>query len=159
MVLRERIESYGLSKAEFPGLSSAQLGEVGSATECLAQVVGERADVGSRRNFGDEAGAISRYALDFEAMDDDFDRLHLYWFVFARKFVGRDAVDFLRRVDGRQLQNASGEGGQLAMDLTQARLGAGNRPNGFSFSVVGVGRETETYFPFIDFRSIVKELR
>lgn len=130
MIIGEAFESRGLGKCELPCPGTPQLREVGSAAEGLAEVVSERANIGSGRNFGDEAGAIAKHSMNFEATNLDFDGLHLYRLVFAGAFVGSDSINLLRRVDWRKLQDASGKGREMAMDVGQGWLGAGDGADG-----------------------------
>ena len=139
MKLLQLFERNGSRESEFPGARTTQLREVGSAAEGLAKVVGERADVGSGGNFGNEAGAISPDALDFKTKNFNLDGFQLDWFVLAGEFVGGDTVDFLGRVGGRGLQDASGEGRQMALNVSEGGMGAGDWADGLTLGIIGIG--------------------
>jgi hypothetical protein len=130
-----------------------------SASESLPEIVRERADVGSGRDFGDESGTVTDDALDLEATDFHFHGFEFDRFIPAGEFVGGDTVHLLSGVRRRDLQDVSGEGGQMLLDLGESRRGALDGANGLSLGVVRVCGKPETHFSFIHFGGIVKKLR
>ena len=93
----------GLGDFEFGYGGAAQRFEMRAGADTLAHFVGDRAQVGSRGHPSAEVGAVAFNSGDDEFFDFDLNRLQHYIFLFARQFVGRDAVDFLGRERWRHL--------------------------------------------------------
>jgi hypothetical protein len=80
-------------------------------------------------------------------MNFDFDRFHLDRFIFAGQFVGGNAIDLFGGVDGWQLENASVESSELAVDIRKGGIGAGNRPDRLSLGIVCVRGKAKSISP------------
>ena len=66
---------------------------MGAALQCLAHFVGDRAHVSAGGYAGAEMGAVGLDGEDFEFFNLDLHRLEDDFFLFAGKFVGRDALN------------------------------------------------------------------
>jgi hypothetical protein len=90
------VEGVGLGEVEFGDGGAAEGFEVGSGAEELAHFVGDGAHVRSGGDAGAEVGTVVVEGEDYEFFDLDLYWLEGYFLLFAREFVGGDAVDFFR---------------------------------------------------------------
>jgi len=88
-------DGAGLADFEFGDRGAAEGFEMGSAAEAQADLVGDRAHVGSGGDAGAEVGAVGFERGDEEFFNLDLNRLQDYLFLFSGQLVGGDPVDFL----------------------------------------------------------------
>ena len=117
---------------------------MGSAAEKLAQVVGDRAHVGSGGDAGAETGAVGLYRQNLEFLDLDLHGLQNNLFMFARQLIGRHAFNLLGGEGRRDLFDHPTELGGVGFELFPAEiLRIGARWVGSPSAVVGVSGESE----------------
>src|ERR1700751_5968577 len=132
---------------------------MGSAAEKLAEVVGDRAHVGSGGDPGAETGAVGLDRENRKFFDFDVPGLQNNFFMFARQLVGRHAFNLLGREGRRDLFDPSAEVGGLGFELFPAQIYGFGLAGGLAFGVVGVGGESEADDAFVGFFRRDVELR
>ena len=93
-------DGEGVGEVEGAGESSAERGEMGTATGKLAELVGDRADVTSGRDGHGECGGVAVEGGELEVVDGDAGRFDGDFGPGAGEPVGGGAVDFLGGEDG-----------------------------------------------------------
>jgi hypothetical protein len=147
----ELVEREGLFDGEGPGDEAPELGEVGTAAEAEARIVGEGADVGTG-GAGDADGGLGAFETeDVEGVYGDGDGRQVDLDIAADEFVGFAAADFLGGDGGRGLIEGAEEGGKCVSELVEGESGGGIRGGGFPVGIVGIGGKAETDDAFVDF--------
>lgn len=152
------LNGVGLSDVEFGDRGAAEGFEMGAAAEALAHLMGDGAHVGPGGDAGAEVRAVGVGGCDGKFFYLHLNRLQNHFFLFARKFVGRDAVDFFggeRR--GDLVDEAEESGGKFLQVLE--RMGDGARVGDrFAVGVISIGREAEADDAFVSFFGSYVEL-
>src|ERR1022692_2001316 len=120
-------QGVGLGDFKFSYGGAAQRFQMRAAAETLAHLVGDGTHVGSGGHTGAESGAVALDCGDDEFLDLDLNRLQDYLLLFARQFVGGDAVDFLGRERGRDLLDQADEFGGKLLNSVQFEVGPSAR--------------------------------
>jgi hypothetical protein len=94
---------HGLVKREFADCGADDFFQMCAATHCLAHVVRQRADVGSRGAFDGNSCARTINFYDAKFVHFDFNCFQLHWFFVSREFVGRFALNFFSGKGRRHL--------------------------------------------------------
>ena len=129
---------------------AAQLGHVGAATQQLAQVADQAADIGAGAAFHVQAQLRRRVAatqvvqqvgrrLQLEQVHVDLALLDFHHLAAARLGVQRLAAALERRVDRRALADAAGELAQGRVDAVDGEFRHRALAQKLPFGVVGVG--------------------
>ena len=94
--LLQFIQSMSFVQRELGDTGASQRFQMGSASEQLAHVVGNRSHVGAGTDASAKADAVGVDGNNFEFLDFDLHRLEANLFLFASEFVGGNAFDLLR---------------------------------------------------------------
>src|SRR3972149_5459193 len=139
-----------LLDGEGAGLHPAECGQVCSGGERLAQVVGQRANVGAGRAFHRQPQVRRLVALDLDLIDGDRARLQVEFLALAGQLIGLAPLQLDRTVWWWDLLDFPAKGGQRHFDPPPApSVGPPppNRPASVATSSPRRARQLTLIFP------------
>lgn len=153
------VDRVSVLDGEFGDGRAAERLEMGSAAQCLPDIVGHGTHVSARSHPSAKAGTIVFEGEEIQLFDLDFYGLKSNFLLLAGEFIRRNAFNLFRREWWRSLCDDSLEAGGGRIELFPAEIGLRRRAGGFAFGVVRGGRESETNRAFVGLLRHEVELR
>ena len=157
--LLQFIQSMSFIQRELGNSGAAQRLQMSAASHRLAHVMGDGSHVGAGTYASPELDAVGVDGKNFKFFDLNLHGLQPDLFLFAREFVGWDALDFLRGERRGRLRDRSSELPCECIEHFPAQLDDGWRAGRFTFGVIGIGGETEPDGAFVRLLRAEIELR